>query len=152
MMLGVTLIVEEAVLDRQMVGLPLTVEVGLSDAEAQKLLLCVPDTLTLDEEESETLAVEHGEGLPLCELLALTVPEAQRLLLSVGERVTLALALKELLRVPVTDPVALAELDWEMLAEGECVREVEVQGVGWPATPKQKLPSGQASTSPLASQ
>ena len=130
MMLGVTLIVEEAVLDRQMVGLPLTVEVGLSDAEAQKLLLCVPDTLTLDEEESETLAVEHGEGLPLCELLALTVPEAQKLLLSVGERVTLALALKELLRVPVTDPVALAELDWEMLAEGECVREVEVQGVG----------------------
>ena len=62
-MLGLTLIVEDAVLDRQMVGLPLTVEVGLSDAEAQKLLLCVPDTLKLDDADWETLSVPLSVGL-----------------------------------------------------------------------------------------
>ena len=75
------------------VGLVLTEALGLSDAEAQKLLLCVPDTLTLDEELTEglnvpvmlglTLNVEevvlerHIVGLPLTVEVGLSDAEAQ---------------------------------------------------------------------------
>ena len=74
-------------------GLVLTVVVGLRDAVAQELLLCVPDTLTLDEELTEglnvpvmlglTLNVEevvlerHIVGLPLTVEVGLSDAEAQ---------------------------------------------------------------------------
>ena len=90
---GLGLSVAEAVLVRQSEGLPLTVEVGLKEADAQKLPLSVPDTLTLEEEECEGLKepvmvglelsvadaviVRQSEGLPLTVEVGLKVDDAQ---------------------------------------------------------------------------
>ena len=73
---------EEAVLERQIVGLPLTVEVGLCETEEEKLLLSVPDTLTLEEGDCETLSVPLVVGLELCERDGETVEQELGLVLT----------------------------------------------------------------------